>query len=89
MDAFVHALSTVHSIWGHYGLPESRAALEIVLQMRAEPEFLARALPYLAEIRGAIDRMWMGLFEELGERSRLDDVALSARLDLALQELLQ
>jgi len=56
----------VHSIWGHYGLPESRAALEIVLQMRAEPEFLARALPYLAEIRGAIDRMWMGLFEELG-----------------------
>jgi AcrR family transcriptional regulator len=60
----------VRSVWRHYGLPESRAALEIVLQMRAEPEFLAQALPYLAEIRGAIDRMWMGLFADVGAPRR-------------------
>ena len=56
----------VHTLWARYALPPSRAALEILLQMRAEPEFLARALPYLAKIRGSIDRMWMGLFWEAG-----------------------
>lgn len=56
----------VDSIWAHYALPESRAALEIVLQMRGDGDFRARALPYLVRIRGAIDRMWMGFFWEMG-----------------------
>ncbi len=69
-DTRERATLLVHTLWDRYVLPRSRAALEILLQMRADPEFLARALPYLAKIRGAIDRMWMGLFWELGASRR-------------------
>jgi AcrR family transcriptional regulator len=52
----------VETIWRHYALPQSRAAIEIAIQMRSDREFLSVSVPYLARIRGAIDRMWMGFF---------------------------
>jgi AcrR family transcriptional regulator len=52
----------IETLWTHYVAAESRASLEILIQMRGEPEFSRRSLPYLEGILGAIDRMWMGLF---------------------------
>jgi AcrR family transcriptional regulator len=52
----------VDVLWAHYLAPESRASMEILIQMRGEEEFRRRSLPYLARIRHTIDRMWMGLF---------------------------
>jgi len=59
----------VEATWTHYAQPQSRAALEIALQMRSDPEFQSVSAPHLAQIRGAIDRMWMGFFWDL-EASR-------------------
>lgn len=63
---FLRVERLVRALWQQYALPESRAALEIVVQMRAEPDFRATAQRYLAGTRGAIDRMWMGYFWEEG-----------------------
>lgn len=61
----------VDAIWAHYALPQSRAALEIALQTRSDPEFLSSSVPYLAQVRAAIDRMWMGFFWDIqAERSQ-------------------
>lgn len=54
--------SFIEVLWAHYLAPESRASIEVLIQMRGEEEFRRRSLPYLERIRGAIDRMWMGLF---------------------------
>ena len=54
--------AVVEALWARYGDPSSLAALEILIELRADARFAERALPYLADIRGSIDRLWMGLF---------------------------
>ena len=62
VDERVHVL--VRALWERFARPQARAALEILLQMRAEPGFLERALPYLSDVRTSIDEMWKGALHE-------------------------
>ncbi len=52
----------VDRLAGAYALPDTRGSLEVLLAMRGDEAFRGRAAAFLGEIRGRIDRMWMGTF---------------------------
>lgn len=82
----------VETMWEHYARPQSRAALEIALQMRSDPEFQSVSAPHLTQIRGAIDRMWMGFFWDVpatrGQHVRAQRLLFTALNGLTLEAML-
>jgi AcrR family transcriptional regulator len=58
--------AVVDAVWGSYDAAYTRASLEILLALRADPAFQQPSLKFLSRVRERIDRMWMGLFWDLG-----------------------
>lgn len=48
-----------------YGGPEYGTAIEILIAMRKDPEFMNRSNDYFAHVFEFIDRLWMGIFWDL------------------------
>lgn len=56
----------IRRMWNEgYGGPEYGTAVEILIAMRKDPEFMNRSNDYFAQVFDFIDRLWMGIFWDL------------------------
>ncbi len=57
----------VQRLWfDGYAGPHYRTAIEVLVAMRSDPEFMNRTSDYFDRVFSVLDRMWMGTFWDLG-----------------------